>query len=214
MRRTRTAPPPDLLPVLGVGAHRRPEDGACLMEYVSVLSGDRFTDHPRCTHRAAATLARLVNDGISDDELRNQLALLAPSLVDIHGQDERVGKIVVMYCLRAAQRVAQVSNQRPDPRLSRRVDEAQTQLERLERLEPKRQRPPWQRAWWALKALLRCDAEVKSAFDVFLSRTQGLDSDERDVLLCLLLVAVVSGCRRAVAPAPCVGAPTVTLRSA
>jgi hypothetical protein len=31
------------------GAQLTPEDGACLMNYVCVLVGDSFGDHPRCT---------------------------------------------------------------------------------------------------------------------------------------------------------------------
>ena len=69
---------PDQLPLLQRGRHRRPEDGACVMEYVSVLAGAPFTDHPRCTHPALATLARLVNDWIDDDGARSELARLAP----------------------------------------------------------------------------------------------------------------------------------------
>jgi hypothetical protein len=59
--------------------HLNPEDGACLMEYTSVLAAERFTDHPRCTDPTLATLARLVNDATSD-EGRHRLVPLAPRL--------------------------------------------------------------------------------------------------------------------------------------
>ena len=59
------------------------------MEYVSVLAGAPFTDHPRCTHPALATLARLVNDWIDDDGARSELARLAPDL-DILGEIQKV----------------------------------------------------------------------------------------------------------------------------
>ena len=65
-----TASPPNNLPVLTRGRHHRPEDGACLMEYVSVLSGEAFSDKPRCTHHALAELARVVNDSIDHDDMR------------------------------------------------------------------------------------------------------------------------------------------------
>ena len=93
---------PDQLPLLQRGHHRRPEDGACVMEYVSVLAGGKFTDHPRCTHPALATLARLVNDWIDDDEARSKLALLAPDLIGAGGGDLRTTQCVVACCLRAA----------------------------------------------------------------------------------------------------------------
>jgi hypothetical protein len=72
---------PDGLPQLHAGAHLAPEDGACLMEYVSVLAGAAFNDHPPCTDRAVATVARLVNDA-STDAGRPQLAVFAPYLAD------------------------------------------------------------------------------------------------------------------------------------
>jgi hypothetical protein len=73
------ARPPDGIPELHAGAHLSPEDGACLMEYVSVLSGARFTDHPRCTDPTLGAVARLVNDSCSDAG-RPLLAAFAPLL--------------------------------------------------------------------------------------------------------------------------------------
>jgi hypothetical protein len=67
------------LPVLTAGQHLVPEDGACLMEYTSVLAGERFTDRPRCTDPVVASLARLVNDATSD-HARHRLAPLAADL--------------------------------------------------------------------------------------------------------------------------------------
>jgi hypothetical protein len=67
------------LPLLGAGMHLSPEDGACLMEYTSVLAGERFSDNPRCTDPTLATLARFVNDATSDGG-RQRLAPLAPRL--------------------------------------------------------------------------------------------------------------------------------------
>jgi hypothetical protein len=73
------ARPPDGLPELQAGAHLSPEDGACLMEYVSVLSGAPFNDHPRCTDPTLGALARLVNDSCSDAR-RPLLTAFAPLL--------------------------------------------------------------------------------------------------------------------------------------
>lgn len=83
----RSATTPDGLPLLAAGRHRRPRDGACLMELVSVLAGERWTDAPRCTHPLLARLARLVNDATSDDA-RPRLARLAPSLVGLRPADD------------------------------------------------------------------------------------------------------------------------------
>jgi hypothetical protein len=70
---------PDSMPVLTRGKHRRPRDGACLMEYVSVLAGGPFTDSPACTDPTLAAVARAVNDYSGDDQ-RQRLAILASDL--------------------------------------------------------------------------------------------------------------------------------------
>jgi hypothetical protein len=80
---------PEGLPVLAAGTHLVPEDGVCLMEYVSVLAGERFTDHPRCTEPTLAFLARLVNDTISDGG-RSVLAPLAAELT-VLGRVDAIG---------------------------------------------------------------------------------------------------------------------------
>lgn len=84
---------PELVPLLTRGKHRRPKRGACLMEYVSFLAGERWTDHPACTHRLLGTLARLVNDNTSDFE-RQQLAVLAPSLIGLTSDEPRWDPVI------------------------------------------------------------------------------------------------------------------------
>jgi hypothetical protein len=68
-----------IVPVLGAGRHRRAKRGACLMEYTSVIAGERFTDAPPCTDPVLAALARAVNDYIGDAS-RQRLAPLAARL--------------------------------------------------------------------------------------------------------------------------------------
>ena len=41
---------PELVPVLSRGKHRNPRRGACFMELASYLAGERWSDHPACTH--------------------------------------------------------------------------------------------------------------------------------------------------------------------
>ena len=94
------------LPQLRVGAHLAPEDGACLMEYVSVLSGARFSDHPPCTDPMVATVARMVNDA-STDAGRPLLAGFAPDLAETGGApDARRSAAVVRAAVLAAQAAA------------------------------------------------------------------------------------------------------------
>jgi hypothetical protein len=94
-RETRT---PDLVPVLSRGKHRSPRKGACFMEFASYLAGERWSDHPSCTHPLLARLARLVNDYTSDAE-RGRLAGLVPSVVGLTSDDVRVD---LRIALRAA----------------------------------------------------------------------------------------------------------------
>ena len=79
---------PDSMPVLTRGKHKRPRNGACLMEYVSVLAGGPFTDAPACTDPTLATIARSVND-YSGDQQRQRLAILASDLT-VAGPLDRV----------------------------------------------------------------------------------------------------------------------------
>ncbi|MET4581804.1 hypothetical protein ABIE21_001294 [Conyzicola nivalis] len=102
---------PEFLPVLSVGRHRSPKRGACFMEYASHLAGERWSDHPTCTHAAIAALARAVNDCTSDDA-RGRLVPLIPSVIGLHGPDERVRLIVSVRASAAALPVASESRQR------------------------------------------------------------------------------------------------------
>jgi hypothetical protein len=53
---------PENLPVISGGKHSSPEGGACVMEYISLLAGEEWTDYPKCTHRSLANLAQRAND--------------------------------------------------------------------------------------------------------------------------------------------------------
>jgi hypothetical protein len=74
------------VPVLARGKHRSPRRGACFMEFASFLGGERWSDHPSCTHPLLAQLARRVNDLIGDDE-RQRLVSLIPVVVGRVGDD-------------------------------------------------------------------------------------------------------------------------------
>jgi hypothetical protein len=77
---------PDGVPLLSAGRHRSARRGACFMEFASFLAGERWSDHPSCTHPLLAQLARRVNDLIGD-EGRQQLAPLIPLVVGRRGDD-------------------------------------------------------------------------------------------------------------------------------
>lgn len=79
---------PDVVPVLSRGKHRSPKKGACFMELASYLAGERWSDHPSCTHPLLAALARDVNDHVSDAS-RTWLAPLVPDVIALNGDDPR-----------------------------------------------------------------------------------------------------------------------------
>lgn len=100
-----------LLPVLSPGRHRNPRRGACFMEYASYLAGQRWSDHPSCTHPSVAALARLTND-VTSDEARSRLAPMIPSVVGLVGNDPLVPLVVSALAASAALPVSSEIRQR------------------------------------------------------------------------------------------------------
>src|SRR6185503_3022510 len=98
---TPTVTAPDLIPVLSRGKHRNPRRGACFMEMASFLAGERWSDHPACTHPLLAHLAILVND-IVTDEGRTRLIPLVPSVIGLSSDDVRVDATVALRSALAA----------------------------------------------------------------------------------------------------------------
>ncbi len=84
---------PGGMPLLASGSHLDETDGACLMEFASILAGERFNDRPRCSDPVLADLVRAVNDEMSTGG-RQQLAMTAPVLVGLVG-DDRIAPAVV-----------------------------------------------------------------------------------------------------------------------
>lgn len=85
---------PDGSAPLRAGMHLHPDDGMCLMEYVSLLADGRFSDAPRCTDPLLAELARMVNDTISD-EARAALVRLAPHLAALPRTSPAMSPVIV-----------------------------------------------------------------------------------------------------------------------
>lgn len=124
-----SVPAPEHLPLLSRGAHTDPADGACLMEYVSLLAGEQFSDRPNCTHPLLAQIARLVND-TSPENVRHELATLAPGLIDTAGGDPRVAPALVICCAERG-----LSAEPASFRLRRHLGRARRRLERLDKTE-------------------------------------------------------------------------------
>jgi hypothetical protein len=105
------APVPDLVPQLSRGKHRRPRKGACFMELVSYLAGERWSDHPGCTHPLLATLGRLVNDHTSDAG-RGELAGMVPSVIGLTSDDPHVDVQIALRSATTALPIAAAERQR------------------------------------------------------------------------------------------------------
>jgi hypothetical protein len=134
--------PPDSVPVLSRGKHRNPRKGACFMELASFLAGEPWSDHPACTHPLLATLARDVNDHVSD-RARREIAGLVPDVIGLDVRDPAIDpllarevaltalpigsaerqRVAAVGLLRCEQALAELED-RPTGRLSSRVQSA------------------------------------------------------------------------------------------
>ncbi|EWT01434.1 hypothetical protein N865_10555 [Intrasporangium oryzae NRRL B-24470] len=101
---------PDGVPILSRGRHRNPRKGACFMEMASYLAGEKWSDHPTCTHPVLASMARCINDSL-DEGTRQQLAPMIPEVVGLNPTDDRVPVSLVILAARAALPVAAAERQ-------------------------------------------------------------------------------------------------------
>ncbi len=106
----RVALSPDIVPVLSTGRHRSPRKGACFMEMASYLAGERWSDHPKCTHPLLAGLARQINDTVPDS-VRSRLAPMIPSVIGLTSDDPRVDAQLALRCATTALPIASATRQ-------------------------------------------------------------------------------------------------------
>lgn len=170
---------PDGLPQLRAGGHLCPEDGACLMEYVSLLAGTQFGDHPTCTDPTLAALARLVNDS-STDAGRPALALLAPALASAPATGARGTAAVVLGAVDAACSAA--GDPAPLIRLRRR---AERRCARLALAGPRSGAVRW------LDALHR-RGTARNRLGAVVAQLSALPGDRRDAALQATLAGAVA----------------------
>jgi hypothetical protein len=102
---------PEVVPQLMRGKHRKPRQGACFMELASYLAGERWSDHPVCTHPLLAGLARLVNDHTTDAG-RGRLVELVPPVIGLTSDDPRVDVEIALRSATTALPVASAERQR------------------------------------------------------------------------------------------------------
>lgn len=102
---------PDGVPVLSRGRHRTARKGACFMEMASWLSGERWSDHPACTHALLATMARSVNDHVSD-AARARIVPLIPDVIGVLPTAARLDAEIARDAALVALPVAAAARQR------------------------------------------------------------------------------------------------------
>lgn len=102
---------PTVMPILSPGRHRSPRQGACFMEFASYLAGDRWSDHPPCTHPVLAALARDVND-VTSDAARADLTAHVHRVVGLNSDNALVSPTIAVLAGAAAMPVASLERQR------------------------------------------------------------------------------------------------------
>jgi hypothetical protein len=80
------------------------------MEMASYLAGERWSDHPGCTHPLLAHLARLVNDHVADTT-RPRLLPLIPSVIGLTSDDPHVDVAIALRSARTALPIAAAPRQ-------------------------------------------------------------------------------------------------------
>jgi hypothetical protein len=87
---------------LASGAHKSIEQGACVMEAVSYISGEPWSDSPKCVSPLLAKFCRTLNDAMQDEE-RQQLKELIPILSGTNtgaADDQKRGLMCVDWIVR------------------------------------------------------------------------------------------------------------------
>lgn len=111
---------PEYMPVLSRGAHSGPSKGACIMEYVSFIAGEEWSDTPSCTHPVLALVAQRINDGLSEAD-RHMLLPLLPRLMGTNaGKDDNA--LSVRLAVWAARQAAHLNT---DPRVMAAIEAAE-----------------------------------------------------------------------------------------
>lgn len=93
---------PDSLPRLGKGHHAPGSTTPCAMEAAAWLEAEPWSDHPRAVHPVIASIARQVNDNLSDERRQELWPLILASI-----GTRRRGHLVLRWRLaRCAQRAS------------------------------------------------------------------------------------------------------------
>ena len=66
---------------LSIGNHESVEDGACIMELVSYMANEPWSDTPQCASPSITSFCIWINDS-GDQEHRDRLLVLAPKIIN------------------------------------------------------------------------------------------------------------------------------------
>jgi hypothetical protein len=174
-----------MMELLGRGVHANPRHGCNVLEYASVLAGERWETCPQAVHPALAAAAGMINDLMTDDR-RRLLTPLAPWLVSTRTADPRVWPAVTGVCLRAALASAGEPNQ---PRLRAKLDITRNWLAEVRSPRNGRRRvhaASRRERRWASQAI--CSAVRTVAISA--------GQDDADAGLCQVLVDCINEWRR------------------
>jgi hypothetical protein len=172
-----------MMELLGRGAHANPHRGCNVLEYASVLAGERWDTCPQAVHPALATAAGVINDLMTDDR-RRLLTPLAPWLLGTRNAGPRVWPAVACACVRAALASAGEPDQ---PRLRAELDIARNWLAGSPRNGRRRVHSVSRgERRWARQVI--CSA--------LLTVAALAGHDDADTGLCQVLVDCINECRR------------------
>ena len=74
------------------GSHKNFEDGACIMEMVSYLANEPWSDRPQCVCPRLTSFAISYNDKV-DDRRRQELKILIPKLINSRDPSKEKARI-------------------------------------------------------------------------------------------------------------------------
>ena len=117
---------PDALPTLSAGSHDADHGEACVMEFVSLLAGEEWSDRPECTHPMLAHEARTTNDLLRDGDRTR----LVPLIGRLFGTTEDSPELRARLRIEQARQVMALLEPGARSRVSGAIEEAEGWLHR------------------------------------------------------------------------------------
>ncbi|MEV7395920.1 hypothetical protein [Aeromicrobium sp. NPDC092404] len=117
---------PDALPTLSAGSHDAEHGEACVMEYVSLLAGEEWSDRPECTHPMLAHEARTTNDLLRDSDRGR----LVPLIGRLFGTTEDTPDLRARLRIEQARQVMALLEPHSRGPVVAAIDEAEAWIER------------------------------------------------------------------------------------